>query len=75
MVFSKIYEEHLFHLENVFEILRENKLLLNGKKCKYAKTSLMYLGHMMGDKEKRIDPSKVKAIVNFVKAHSNERYM
>ena len=33
-------------------------------KCEFGKTSLNYLGHIVGGGELKIDPSKVAAIVN-----------
>ena len=34
-------------------------------KCEFGKTSLVYLGHIVGGDELRIYPSKVEAIVNW----------
>lgn len=36
-------------------------------KCEFGKTSLVYLGHVVGGGELKIDPSKVKAIVDWPK--------
>jgi len=33
-------------------------------KCEFGKTSLSYLGHIVGHGELKIDPSKVEVIVN-----------
>ena len=33
-------------------------------KCEFGKNSLVYLGHIVGGEELRIDPSKVEAIGN-----------
>ena len=34
-------------------------------KCEFGKTSLVYLGHIVGGGELKIDPSKVSVIVNW----------
>eukprot|EP00253_Pinus_taeda_P025824 PITA_25824 len=34
-------------------------------KCEFGKTSLVYLGHIVGGGDLRIDPNKVEAIVNW----------
>ena len=34
-------------------------------KCEFGKTSLVYLGHIVGGGELKIDPSKVEVIVNW----------
>ena len=33
-------------------------------KCEFGKTSLVYLGHIVGGGELKIDPSKVEVILN-----------
>ena len=40
---------------------------MSGKtsKCEFGKTSLVYLGHIVGGGELKIDPSKVDVIVNW----------
>ena len=36
-------------------------------KCEFLKTSLVYLGYILGGGELKIDPSKVEVIVNWPK--------
>ena len=36
-------------------------------KCEFGKTSLIYLGHIVGGGELKIDPSKVKVILEWPK--------
>ena len=49
----------------VLDVLKKEQLFLKMSKCKFRKTSLVYLGHIVGGGELRIDPSKVEAIVNW----------
>ena len=35
LIFSKTLEEHLIHIRKVFDKLREEKLLINLKKCNF----------------------------------------
>ena len=56
LVFSKTQEEHLEHLRKVFEILRENKLFAKLTKCRFAKSELEYLGHVVGKDGIKVDP-------------------
>lgn len=44
IVFSKSYEEHKVHLEQVLKRIRESGLKLNPKKCKFFKSELEILG-------------------------------
>ena len=47
LIFSKNLEEHLLHIRSVFERPREEKLLINLKKCSFAKKELVYLGFLV----------------------------
>jgi len=47
LVFSKTPEEHEVHLQKVLEILQENKLYANPKKCSFFQTKIEYLGHVV----------------------------
>ena len=64
-IFSKTREDHVFHVNRVLDILKKEKLFLKMSKCEFGKTSLVYLGQIVGGGELRIDPSKVEAIVNW----------
>ena len=61
LVFSKTMDEHLLHIHSVFERLREEKLLINLKKCSFAKKELVYLGFVVSPEGLKMDPEKVKA--------------
>ena len=65
LIFSKTREEHVLHVKRVLDVLKKEKLFLKMSKCEFRKTSLVYLGHIVGGGELRIDPSKVEAIVNW----------
>ena len=45
IVSSKTWEEHLEHLEGMFQGLQEAKLKLGGNKCPLAAPEVSYLGH------------------------------
>ena len=65
LIFSKIREDHVLHVNRVLDILKKEKLFLKMSKCEFGKTYLVYLVHIVGGGELRIDPSKVEAIVNW----------
>jgi len=64
LIFSKTCEEHVKHVRQVLDCLKKEKLFLKMSKCEFGKTSLVYLGHIVGGGELDIDPSKVKVIVD-----------
>eukprot|EP00253_Pinus_taeda_P035709 PITA_35709 len=67
LVFSKRWEEHLNHVKQTLDVLKKENLYVKLSKCEFGKTSLNYLGHIVGGGELEIDPSKVAVIVNWPK--------
>ena len=51
IIFSKSEEEHLDHLEKIFQKLREYRLEMKRKKCDFFKKHLQYLGHLAQKKD------------------------
>jgi hypothetical protein len=48
-------------------MLQRENFFVNLSKCEFGKTSLVYLGYIVGGGELKIDPSKVEVIVNWPK--------
>jgi len=65
LIFSKSRDEHVMHVRKVLDVLKKEQLYLKMSKCEFGKTSLVYLGHIVGEGELKIDPSKVDVIVNW----------
>ena len=55
-------EEHLRHLEQVFQALQDNHLYCNRDKCTFNKPEVKFLGHIVGRDIIKPDPSKVSAV-------------
>ena len=51
-------------MKKVLDVLKKEKLYIKMSKCEFAKTSLVYLGHIIGGGRLRVNPSKVVVIVN-----------
>ena len=49
IIFSITEEEHLQHLEEIFERLRKVGLKLKLQKCSFFKKHIQYLGHLISD--------------------------
>lgn len=62
VIYSKTLDEHVQHLRQVFQVLRENKLYVKKEKCAFAQKEVKFLGHIVGEGKLRMDTSKVKAI-------------
>jgi len=48
LIFSKSREEHVRHVKQVLDVLKKENLFLNMSKCEFGKTSLVYLGYIVG---------------------------
>jgi hypothetical protein len=70
LVFSRTWDEHVMHVKQVLDVLKREKLYVKLSKCEFGKTSLVYLGHIVGGGQLKIDPSKVEVIVNWPKPTS-----
>jgi hypothetical protein len=65
LIFNKNEEEHLRHLTLVIRRLQQEKLLINLKKSSFMKKELIYLGFVISSNELKMDPEKVKAIIDW----------
>jgi hypothetical protein len=62
LVFSSSWVEHLQHVKQVFEVLREHKLALKRPKCSFREESVVYLEHIISAADIAMDPAKVAAV-------------
>lgn len=65
LVLSSSFEEHLQHLDEVFQRLSRAKLVLEISKRKIAKTSLEFLGHVITFEGFKPIENKIKAIRDY----------
>jgi hypothetical protein len=65
LVYSKSYEEHLCHLEEVFQILQQEQWRVKLSKCAFAKREISYLGFVISDKGVSTCPGKIKAVLEW----------
>ena len=62
IVYSKSFEEHVCHLNEIFSRLIKAGLKLNPDKCIFASDEVSYLGFIVTTEGIKPDPDKVKAI-------------
>jgi hypothetical protein len=70
LIFSETWDEHVRHVKQVLDTLHREKLYVKLSKCEFGKTALVYLGHIVGGGQLKIDPSKIDVIVNCPKTKS-----
>ena len=62
IIYSRTFEEHLEHLEEIFDRFIKAKLKLKPEKCTFAADEVPYLGFIVTTKGIRPDDRKIKAI-------------
>ena len=65
LIYSKTFEDHLVHLEKVFDCLQEAKLVAKPSKCVIGHAQIVYLGHLVGSGEMYPLKSKVEFLRQF----------
>ena len=65
IVLGKTLDDHLKHLAQVFQRLREANLKLQIKKCNLCKQSVQFLGHVVSSEGIAADPAKIEKVVNW----------
>lgn len=65
LVYSKTADEHVRHVQQVLDKLKENKLLAKPSKCDFFTQKVEYLGHIITPDGIQVDPTKVDAIMQW----------
>lgn len=65
IIFSRNFEDHLKHLEEVFKRLREANVRLKPSKCHFVKPQVEYLGHVVSAEGLKPNPDKIRAVKEF----------
>ncbi|CAF1257181.1 unnamed protein product [Rotaria sordida] len=64
IIYSKTFEEHLSHLNEICQILKNARFRLNPEKCEIARTQTDYLGHRIQNGEIRPSPTNIHGLLN-----------
>jgi hypothetical protein len=65
LIFSKTAKEHLSHLRQVLQTLRENQFYANPKKCDFMKEEISFLDHRVSANGLKVDPEKLRAVADW----------
>lgn len=65
LIFSKTPEEHLQHLREVLQILRDANLYAKLSKCTFGTHELEFLGHIISKDGLKVDPKKTAAVTSW----------
>lgn len=64
IIYSRNFDEHLRHVEDVFPRLRKAHIRLTPSKCFFARDNVEYLGHIVSRDGIRPNPDKVSAVTD-----------
>ena len=73
LIFSKTLEEHVSIVKEVLEILNNNKLSIQTKKCRFHQTKIEYLGTIISKDRIEVDPVKIKGISDWSKPRDKHK--
>jgi hypothetical protein len=65
LIYSKTWEEHLQHVEQILTIMEGQSLYAKDSKCEFGMTEVLYLGHIIGVKGVQVHREKIQAIVEW----------
>ena len=64
IIYSKTFNEHLSHLKEICQILKNARFRLNPEKCEIARTQTDYLGHQIKNGEIRPSQHNINGLLN-----------
>ncbi|CAO2827759.1 unnamed protein product [Amaranthus hypochondriacus] len=65
LIYSKHMRDHLDHLKQLFQVLREQRLYGKLEKCMFLMQEVSFLACIIGKEGVKVDPNKVEAIKNW----------
>jgi hypothetical protein len=64
LIYSKTWEDHLRHADEIMGIMEEKYLYAKESKCEFGMNEVLYLGHIIGAKGVQVHQEKIQAIIN-----------
>jgi len=62
LIFSETFEAHVGHVNDVLERFLKYGIKLKPSKCKFARSSVPFLGHIISKAGVAVDPDKISAV-------------
>ena len=62
LIYSKTLEEHVDHMQQVLDVLRNEKLLTNHEMCTFCLDQVVFLGFVVSAHGVEVDEEKIKAV-------------
>ena len=71
LIFSKSFEEHLQHFQQVLQRLKKHGIKIKPSKCKFFKKEFCYLGQLVSAEGYTVGPKSVESITSKIRKRSN----
>ena len=65
IVFSATEEEHIVHVRQILQVLRQNNLYAKISKCEFNKPKMTFVGYVVSAEGIEMDPEKISAILDW----------
>jgi len=62
LIFTQSWEEHIHHIRQILQTLRQHKLSANLEKYTFDLTKVQYLVYIIDEQGVHVDPSKIQVI-------------
>jgi hypothetical protein len=59
LIYSRTWEDHLQHVDEILGIMEEQSLYAKESKCEIGMTEVLYLGHIIGAKGVQVYQEKI----------------
>jgi len=64
---SSQWSQHVFHVRQYLEVIRDAGLTLNLDKCEFGKPEVKLVGHIVGSGNRRADPQRTECMSNMTR--------
>ena len=62
LIFSRTWEEHMRHIQQVLSTLRQHKIYANLEKWSFGMNKVQYLRYIVDDHGVHVDPTNIQVI-------------
>ena len=65
LIYSRTWEEHLLHIQQVLNSLRQHQLYANLEKCSFGMDRIQYLGYIVDSNGVHVHPTNIQFIYDW----------
>jgi hypothetical protein len=65
LIYSKMWREHLGHVDEILTIMEEHSLFSKEAKCEFGLMEILYLGHIIGVEGVKVHQENIQGILDW----------